>query len=501
MIQNKIYLIVTCCLLCFLQSGCNKKEPGKVKPNIIVILSDDLGYSDPVCYGGTKLKTPNIDKLASEGVLFTNGYAPASVCSPSRYALLTGEYAWRKKVNILPGDAPMSIAPDRLTMPMMMQKCGYITGITGKWHLGLGIGNVDFNKLIKPSPNDIGFDYSYIYPATNDRVPCVYIEDGKVVGLEEDDPIQVNYKEKVGDWPTGRENPELLTLKSLKGHDNTIVNGIGRIGFMCGGTNALWKDETMAEVFTGKTVDFIRKNSDKPFFLYFPTHSIHEPRVPGPNFKGSSECGVYGDVIQELDWSVGEILKTLKEQGIDNNTLIVFLSDNGPRVEEGYADGGKKNLNGHITKGLLRGDKGTIFEGGTRTPFIVRWPDKISPKSSDAPVEFIDLFASFANLLGFELPEGQAPDSRDAMDALMGKAPKTKHDELVIQDHRGKLALRSGKWKYIPKESLPQGSEDELYNLDDDISEKINLAGKHPDILKKLSFRLSEIKSNPGVRQ
>ncbi len=493
---------IIACLSFFTQVlNLHAQNVGPHKPNIIVILSDDLGYSDPVCYGGIKLKTPNIDQLASEGVLFTNGYAPASVCSPSRYALLTGEYAWRKKVAILPGDAPMTISKDRLTLPLMLKKCGYTTGITGKWHLGLGDGAPDFNKLIKPSSNDVGFDYSFIYAATNDRVPCVYIENGNVVRLDEDDPIEINYKKKVGNWPTGLENPELLTLKSLSGHNNTIVNGIGRIGYMTGGVNALWKDETMAEVFTEKAVNFIRQNSGKPFFLYFPTHSIHEPRVPGPKFRGSSECGVYGDVIQELDWSVGEVLRTLKELNIDKNTLIVFLSDNGPKVEAGYADGGKKNLNGHIVTGNLRGDKGTLYEGGTRTPFIVRWPAEVEPFVSEAPVEFIDLFASFARMLNFDLPEGQAPDSRDALKVLMEKAKKTKHNELVIQDNSGRVAIRSGKWKYIPKESLPGGKEEELYNLKEDISEKMNLAGKYPDIAKKLHSRLTEIKNCSGVRK
>jgi hypothetical protein len=272
------------------------------KPNIIIILSDDLGYGDPACYGGTKLKTPNIDRLAAEGVRFTSGYSAAATCSPSRYALLTGQYGWRKKVSILPGDAPMTISREALTLPGMLKQCGYTTGISGKWHLGLGDGNLDFNKLIKPSPNDVGFDYSFIYPATNDRVPCVYIENGQVVGLDQNDPIQVRYGAPVGNWPTGLEHPELLKLQSRTGHNQTIVNGIGRIGYMTGGTSALWKDEEMAEVFAGKAVNFIRKNSGKPFFLYFACHNIHEPRAPGVKFKGSSECGIYGDVVQELDW-------------------------------------------------------------------------------------------------------------------------------------------------------------------------------------------------------
>ncbi|MBL7970451.1 MAG: sulfatase-like hydrolase/transferase, partial [Prolixibacteraceae bacterium] len=295
--------MAACSLLPAIATGATASKEKAGKPNIIVILSDDLGYGDPACYGGAKLITPNIDKLAAEGVRFTSGYAPASTCSPSRYALLTGEFAWRKKVGILPANAPITISAETLTLPAMMKQCGYTTGITGKWHLGLGDGNVDFNKHIKPSPNDIGFDYSYVIPATNDRVPCVYVENGNVVNLDPSDPIQVNYNKPVGNWPTGKDHPELLKLNSLSGHNQTIVNGIARIGYMTGGTSALWKDEEMANVITEKAVTFIQDNYQRPFFLYFASHNIHEPRAPGDKFRGSSGCGVYGDVIQELDWS------------------------------------------------------------------------------------------------------------------------------------------------------------------------------------------------------
>lgn len=477
-----------------------KQQPGVEHPNIIVILADDLGYGDPGCYGGTKLKTPNIDRIAAEGIRFTSGYSCASTCSPSRYALLTGEMAWRKKVGILPGDAPMTIAPGTLTLPEMMKQCGYETACIGKWHLGLGNGNIDFNKTVKPSPDDVGFDYSFIIPATNDRVPCVYMENGSVVGLDPDDPIEIRYDKPVGNWPTGREHPELLSLKSLSGHDQTIVNGIGRIGYMTGGTAALWKDEEMAEVITDKAVDFIRKNKANPFFLYFASHNIHEPRAPGSKFKGSSECGVYGDVIQELDWSVGEVLKSLDELGIRNNTLVVFLSDNGPMVAEGYDDGGFENLNGHKPAGVLRGEKYSLYEGGTRTPFIVSWPAKIKPSISDAPLSFIDLFASFANLLEYKLPKTAAPDSRNALQFLLGKAKNSGYNEVFVQDNGGNVAVRSGKWKFIPKKSTESGSSDELYDLSNDISEKQNIAEKNPKLVLEFNKRILEIKKGKGCR-
>jgi len=496
--QSNLVLIdikgISICLLSApLFVNAQKPVPKEQNPNIVVILSDDLGYGDPGCYGGTKLKTPNIDQLAAEGVRFTSGYAPASTCSPSRYALLTGEYAWRKNVGILPGNAAMTISPETLTVPMMMKQCGYTTGIAGKWHLGLGDGNVDFNKKIHPSPNDVGFDYSFIIPGTNDRVPCVYVENGNVVGLDQNDPIQVSYKGPIGNWPTGKDHPELLRLNYLSGHSQTIVNGISRIGYMTGGTNALWKDEDMARIITEKAVGFIHKNAQKSFFLYFASHNIHEPRVPGPKFKGSSECGVYGDVIQELDWSVGEIVKTLKSLNIDKNTLVVFISDNGPMVEEGYADGGLKNLNGHVAAGILRGGKYSLYEGGTRTPFIAKWPGKIKPAISDASISFIDLFASFADLLKFQLHKGQAPDSRDALNVLLGKSDHSGLDEILIQDNGGNIAFRSGNWKFIQKESNPDSGLDELYNLENDVSEKINVAINNPEIVKELKVRLKVI--------
>ncbi len=386
-------------------------------------------------------------------------------------------------------------------MPEMMKQNGYTTACVGKWHLGLGNGNIDFNKTIKPSPNDVGFDYSFIIPATNDRVPCVYMENGSVVGLDPNDPIEVRYDEPVGNWPTGREHPELLSLKSLSGHDQTIVNGIGRIGYMTGGTAALWKDEEMAEVITGKAVDFIRKNKGNPFFLYFASHNIHEPRVPGHKFKGSSECGVYGDVIQELDWSVGEVLKTLDELGLRKNTLLVFISDNGPRVAEGYDDGGLQNINGHKPAGELRGGKYSLYEGGTRTPFIVSWPEKVKPSVSDAPVSFIDLFASFASLLRYNLPESAAIDSRNALPMLIGNAKESGYNEVLIQDNDGNIAIREGKWKFIPIKNSDPASHEELYDLSKDISEKQNVADRNPKLVREFNDRIMELKSGTGCRK
>ena len=308
--RGKLYL-ATAVLTTFFGTLLHAEQPDTDrKPNIICILADDVGYTDLGCYGAKKIKTPNLDRLAQDGIRFTNAYAPASTSSPSRYALLTGEYALRKNVGILPADAPLSIDPSKPTLPKIMKQLGYRTGIVGKWHLGLGSKEqtVDFNRSIQMGPPEVGFDYAYYFPATNDRVPCVFIENDRVDGLDSKDPIQISYRQKVGDEPTGKENPELLALPYHLGHDGTIVNGISRIGWMSGGKKAWWKDEEMAQVLSDKAVSFIRNNKNEPFFLYYATHNAHEPRVPSAGFRGKSEAGIYGDVIEEFRAAFPETL-------------------------------------------------------------------------------------------------------------------------------------------------------------------------------------------------
>jgi arylsulfatase A-like enzyme len=251
------------------------------RPNVVVILADDIGYGDLSCYGATKVRTPNLDALAAKGMRFTDAHCAAAVCTPTRYALLTGQYAWRHPPaqTILSGVAPLAIPLDRLTVPKLFRQAGYATAAVGKWHLGLGEKAPDYNAQIKPGPREVGFDYSFIIPATGDRTPCVYVENGRVVNLDPADPIRVSYGQKVGTEPTGKERPDLLTnQKPSQGHDGTIVNGISRIGFMTGGAKARWKDEDMADELTRKAVAFLDANKDRPFFLYFATHGIHVPR-------------------------------------------------------------------------------------------------------------------------------------------------------------------------------------------------------------------------------
>ena len=475
------------------------------KPNIIYIYADDLGYGDLSCYGATKIHTPNIDKLAAQGIKFTNAHATSATCTPSRFSLITGKYAWRKTgTGVAPGDAALIIPLNQKTMPQMLQQAGYATGAVGKWHLGLGPkGGPDWNGEITPGPLEIGFNYSFIIPATGDRVPCVFVENHRVVGWDPKDSIFVSYGKPIGNEPTGKLNPELLKMKTSQGHDNTIVNGISRIGYMRGGKLARWTDEDIADVLTVKATDYIKQNKTKPFFLYFSTHDIHVPRAPNQRFVGKSGLGVRGDVILQLDWTIGQVMKTLDSLHLTNNTLIIFSSDNGPVVDDGYADGAVEKLNGHTPSGIFRGGKYSIFEAGTRVPFLVKWPVKIKAgKLSDALVSQIDVFASLAALSKQKLKEGEAPDSFDQLSVLLGQSNK---DREYLVEHTGTLSITKGKWKYIEPSNgaafdkftaieLGNDKQAQLYDLSVDKGEKKNLASQNPEIVKEMAGMLQKIK-------
>ena len=490
-------VVAICCLL-------GSAAAAQTRPNIVVILTDDLGYGDVSAYGAAAIKTPNIDRLAKDGLRFTDAHSTAATCTPSRYALLTGEYAWRQPgTGVLPGNAALVITAGRTTLPSMLRKAGYVTGVVGKWHLGLGPqGGPDWNGSVTPSPNDVGFDYSFVMAATGDRVPTVYIEDHKVVGAAAADPIAVSYGAPIGDWPTGKDNPELLKMHPSHGHDQTIVNGISRIGYMTGGKAALWTDEDMADVFTSHALSFIDAHRTSPFFLYFATHDPHVPRVPHPRFVGKSGMGPRGDAILEADWSVGEILNKLDQLNLTSNTLVLFTSDNGPVLDDGYKDAAVEKAGAHKPGGPWRGGKYSSFEAGTRIPWIVRWPQHVAPGVSDALVSQVDLLASFAKLTGQTLAPGDAPDSADLLAALQGTS-KTGRAELVQE--AGALALRQGPWKYIEpnnrqkvnidtKIELGNDSAPQLYNLTDDPGETRNLAAEQPDRVKAMADALVKIR-------
>ena len=477
------------------------------KPNVIYIYADDLGYGDLSCYGATKINTPNIDKLAKQGIRFTNAHAASATCTPSRFAVMTGRYPWRVKgTNILPGDAALIVPTDKTTLPGLFKKAGYTTGIVGKWHLGLGTQvEKNWDEAITPGPNETGFDYSFIFPATADRVPTVFMENHHVVALDPNDPIQVNYEHKVGNDPTGKEHPELLKMKASpgQGHDNTIVNGIGRIGYMSGGKKARWADEEVSLTFLAKAKNFIEEHKNKPFFLYFAMTEPHVPRMPATMFKGKSILGYRGDAILQLDWTVGEVMKQIEASGIAKNTIVIFTSDNGPVLDDGYQDDAVTKLNGHTPAGPLRGGKYSSFEGGTRVPFIIRWPQKINPKVSSALVCQIDLLASFSKLIHQAIPEGDATDSKNLLNAFLGK---TGEGRSVLMEQGSALAIIKNDWKYISPNNgtsynkltgietgnLPTA---QLYNLKEDIGEKNNLASQYPEKVKELEILLNKIKN------
>jgi arylsulfatase A len=479
------------------------------QPNIIIILSDDLGFGDLSCEGATKVSTPHIDSLAASGLRFTDGHCTSSTCTPSRYSILTGQYAFRnKKAVILPGNAPLVIDPTGATLPKMLHSAGYATGFVGKWHLGLGDGKLDWNGPISPGPDDLGFDYSYFLPATPDRVPCVYVQDHGVVGLSPGDPLSVNYQWKIGNEPTGKSRPDLLRYPADAQHSGTIVDHISRIGWMEGGHSAWWTDEEMAQRFLGEAQNFVLKNKDHPFFLYYCPHNIHVPRAPNEKFLHTSECGIRGDSIEELDATVGAFLDTLKQAGLTKNTLILFSSDNGPIFNDGYADGSVKEANGHKPAGPYRGGKYQIFEGGTRVPFIVSWPGTITPGTSTALVNQLDLYASLAKLAGVSQAQGARPDSQDVLDAFLGHSQQGR-TTMVEQDSGPTLALREGSWKFFVSakpgakkleegdktEGVAPGAGPHLYNLDADPHEDHNVAVDHPDIVKKMSAELEQIRN------
>jgi arylsulfatase A-like enzyme len=481
------------------QAGLGEEKPRL--PNIVFILADDIGYGDFGCYGATRVKTPHVDQLAREGIRLLDAHATASVCTPTRYAFITGQYAFRNPAgdHILSGEAPLAIDAARPTVASVLKAAGYATGQVGKWHLGLGRNDLDYNREIKPGPLELGFDHAFFFPATGDRVPCVFVENHKVVGLDPADPIRVSYKGKVGDEPTGREHPEMLRMKAYpgQGHADTIINGIGRIGFMSGGRKARWNDADMADTLNREAVKFIESNKDRPFFLYFATHDIHVPRVPHARYEGKSGCGLRGDAIEQFDGSVAAVLEALDRLKLAGNTLVIVTSDNGGILEDGYADGSAENANGHRCNGVLRGFKGSLWEGGHREPFIARWPGKIRPGStSNDLIGLVDMLATFAAVAKTPLPADAGPDSFNVLPALLDAPHKPVRDYLVLQNFNGRnLALRKGTWKFIPGAGgqAPAGRT-QLYDLATDLGETANLAAMKPEIVAEMREQLRKVR-------
>ena len=460
-------------------------------PNVVVIMADDLGVGDLSCYGATEISTPNIDQLASEGVRFTSGYCSASTCTPTRFSFLTGKYAFRQKgTGIAPPSSPAIIQPGTATIASLLKTAGYRTAVIGKWHLGLGeIGKgPDWNGMLKPGPLEIGFDECFLLPTTNDRVPQVYVEGHNVLNLDPADPLWVGKKKPSADHPTGRTHRDSLKMDWTHGHNATIHNGISRIGFYTGGTDARFRDEDLADKWVEKSVEFIEANKDQPFFLFFASHDCHVPRMPHERFHGKSKLGFRGDSILQLDWCVGEIVRTLESNGLSENTLIVFCSDNGPVMDDGYADGALENLGVHRAGGIYTGGKYSVFEGGCRTPFITRWPKTIKPGVSDEMVCTIDLAASCATLVEQPMPADSFPDSVSLWTALLGKPGAKGREQLLIQDNGSR-----GTFGYIKRE------DDKVWKLHryDKGSAKNVVVEKKIASTKRKPLELYELISDP----
>jgi arylsulfatase A len=478
-------------------------------PNVVIIYGDDVGYADVGCYGAKKIPTPNIDKLAGQGLRFTDGHCSAATCTPSRFSMLTGRHGFRHGVRVLPPNAPMTIKPSMLTLPEVFAKRGYQTAVVGKWHLGIGNGvtPVDWNGIVAPGPLEVGFGYSFLMPSTNDRVPCVYLEGHAVVGLDSADPLFVGKRPADFSgtaYPDGKKDRSAMTYyQSSHGHNQSVINGIGRIGYQWGGKAALWDDETMADVFVERTKKWLsQQKKGKPFFLYFSSQDIHVPRAPHPRFKGKSELGYRGDAMVQLDWATGEVLEALEVNGLASNTIVIWSSDNGPVYDDGYVDGTtvltstKESDRGHDGSGPYRGGKYQIFEGGTRVPLIVRWPSRVDVGTSDALVNQIDFLASFASLLEVGVPDDQAIDSRNMLAAFLGEDPKGL--PFMVEEARG-LAIRMGSWKYV--QARGKRGKEQLYDLANDVGEQQNLVKNHPKKAAEMRALLRQLKgSKSGVR-
>ncbi|MEL0652310.1 arylsulfatase [Algibacter sp. TI.3.09] len=484
-------------------------------PNIVLINADDLGYGDLSCYGATKLHTPNIDKLAKEGRMFTDAHAASAVCTPSRYALLTGEYPVRHGSLNSPVFLKNKLVIDtqKETIASILKKAGYATACVGKWHLGFGTTEpVDWNKPLTPGPNELGFDYYYGVPVVNSHPPFVYVENHDVVGLTEDDPFVYGQKAKT------KKVFEKMHLNAIGGADKAHV---------------LYVDDQVGTHLKDKAVSWMKSQKENPFFMYFATTNIHHPFTPAPQFIGTSESGLYGDFVHELDWIVGEVMQTLEEMGVAENTLVLFTSDNGGMFN---ATGQEAWKDGHRLNGDLLGFKFDAWEGGHRIPFIAHWPNKIkAAEVSNQLICNVDMLATFAALTGQKLEAGQGMDSKNILAAITGQTNKQIRNEVLLAPQKkSHLTLRKGKWLYIGAQggggftSSKQGTHGfggpaaisfageinsdiengkikkdappaQLYNLEIDISQTNNLYAQYPEVVKEMQNSLDTYKTEKKI--
>ncbi len=465
-------------------------QPRNQQPNIVVILADDLGYGDLRCYNSlSQVPTPNLDKLSREGLRFTDAHSGSAVCTPTRYGLLTGRYAFRSplKKGVLGGYSPSLIEKDRFTLADLLKQSGYATGVIGKWHLGLDwpllnssepllVGSpenwpngkrLNIQADLTRGPNELGFDYSHIIPSSLDIPPYLYLENGK---------------------PTSRQLVEMIGNDSPRGV--YWRTGIASIDFKM--------ENTLAHL-GNKAREFIVQNSknEEPFFLYLPLTSPHTPWLPTEEFQGKSKAGTYGDFVAQTDDVVGKVIATLDSLGLKENTIIVFTSDNGAD----WKPGDKEKFPAHNANGVLRGQKSDIWEGGHRVPFIVRWPERVQGGTvANQTVCLTDLMATFAQLLNRELPQDAAQDSFDFSPVLLTRDyTKSIRPSIIHHSISCMFSIRQGNWKYIEGQGSGGWSTDEsttkeltsqLYDLEADPSETINLIKQKPKLANELKERL-----------
>ena len=481
-------------------------------PNVVFILADDLGYGGLSCYGATKVQTPNIDKLARQGRLFTDAHSPSSVCTPSRYNLLCGRYSWRTwaKTSTVWANDPLLIEESRFTLADLFQQQGYATACLGKWHLGFGVPEMpgwdrilgpDFNRALKPGPLEVGFDYFWGFPHVRQK-PHVIIENHHVIGVSPDDPIRII------------PDPRPSYAHDYLHRPRTGWAGVAELEAE-GGKSARYKDENLGTMLTERAVKYIdERPGDRPFFLYLAHRNIHVPLTPAKRFVGENQIGPYGDFTLELDWSVGQVLEALERNDLEQNTLVIFTSDNGGMATLDPTD--YVDVKGHYINGTLRGQKTDVYEGGHRVPFLARWPAKIPAGSkSSAMLALTDVLATFADFFEQELPANAAEDSFSFLGALLNEPPRQVTRTAMVHDScTGVYAIRKGDWKLIlnqtggsisdtrkPDDNKPPG---QLFHLGRDLQESKNEYVNHSAIVADLSKLLeayqTSVRSAPVSR-
>lgn len=529
MIMNKMISLML--LSAAVSFGAEPPLPHKAqeRPNVVLIFVDDLGYGDLSCYGAKKLQTPNIDKLAAEGRRFTDAHSASAVCTPSRYALLTGEYPMRANGGEgvwgpAPIESPLLINPDTLTIADLFKRGGYDTAVIGKWHLGFGKGSNNWQEPLRPGPLDLGFDYYFGVPIVNSAPPYVYVENDRIVGGDPADPLVYLSRNEKGATPITEIPPD-----ASQRTPNRFKGAVA--------AHKLYNDYQIATTLTKKATEWIKGRKQKPFFLYLAPTNVHHPFTPAERFQGTSQCGLYGDSVHELDWIVGEVMKSLQESGVADNTLVIFTSDNGAMFNFGGRVAVEK---GHKINGELLGSKFGIWEGGHRIPLIAWWPGKIAAGSlSNQLFCNVDMLASFAALTGQELSAADQKDSINMLPALVGDPDHPLRAEMIISPHKpSHLSLRKGKWMYIPAQGdggftgskpeqhawggaavtalvntpnsdiadgkiKPGAPPAQLYDLEADVNQTKNLYHEYPEVVQQMDALLKTYrqKNNSGAPQ